>query len=131
MLSVKSPGPPRVMPKIRSNILKASIIRRNTAKKIKVSDVRVDQVEFNLKLLERYNTPLEPLSANFKAYFNGDYAEPEYSIIRYNVVSSLFLLVVPMLFMLGILMFLQASFKVTVIVLAIFGVFTILPIFLI
>lgn len=98
---------------------------------LKEAELKIDMVEFNLRLLNKYNTPREPLSSNFRDFFNGEYSLPAYSIIRYNVISSLFLLVVPLLFMLGVLLFLEASFKITVIVMAIFGVFTVLPLFLI
>jgi hypothetical protein len=91
----------------------------------------METIDFNLRLLNKYNTPREPLSSNFRDFFNGEYSLPAYSIIRYNVVSSLFLLVVPLFFMLGVLLFLEASLKITVIVMSIFGVFTVLPLFLI
>jgi hypothetical protein len=95
------------------------------------TNLEMNKISFNLKLLNKYNTPKEPISSNFRNFFNGDYSSSEYSIIKYNIVSSLFLLIVPIFFMLGVLLFLEVSFKITVIVMAIFGVFTVLPLFLV
>ena len=101
------------------------------AKDLEKSKVQINKVDFNLRILNEYNTPKEPLSSNFKDLFKGSYSNPEYSIIRYNVLSSLFLLIIPMLFMIGILLFLEVSFRIFIIVVAIFGVFAILPLFLV
>ncbi|MEI6080377.1 MAG: hypothetical protein WCQ53_07065 [bacterium] len=87
-------------------------------------------IEFNLRLLTQYNTPTGSVISDFRNLFAGEYSAPAFSIIKYDLTSALFLVLLPLFAMLGILLALGVSKRALMIVMAIFGVFTILPLIL-
>ena len=91
----------------------------------------IDYVELNLKILRQYNTPAGSVISDFRDLFAGQLSAPEYSIIRYDLTSALFLLLLPLVAMFGILMSLGVSKRTMVMIMALFGAFTVLPLILI
>ena len=91
----------------------------------------VDYVELNLKILQQYNTPAGSVISDFRNLFAGRLSAPEYSIIRYDLTSALLLVLLPLTAMLGILIALGVSKRTLVMIMALFGAFTVLPLILI
>jgi hypothetical protein len=91
----------------------------------------LEQVEFNLRLLRQYNTPTGSVLSDIRGLFAGDFSTPPYSIIKYDLTSALFLMIMPLLTMFGILMSLGVSKRTLAVIMLVFGVFTFLPLFLI
>ena len=91
----------------------------------------INNVELNLKMLKQYNTPMGSVVSDFSDLFAGRLSAPEYSIIHYDLTSALFLLLLPLAAMFGILMSLGVSRRTLVMIMALFGAFTVLPLILI
>ena len=91
----------------------------------------INTVELNLKALKQYNTPVGSVVSDFRDLFAGRLSAPEYSIIHYDLTSALFLLILPLAAMFGILMSLGVSKRTMVMIMALFGAFTVLPLILI
>ena len=91
----------------------------------------LEQVEFNLRILKQYNTPTGSFISDFRGFFAGEFSSPPYYIIRYDLTSALFLAILPLIAMFGILMSLGVSKRTLALIMLVFGVFTILPLFLI
>ncbi|MCX6112044.1 MAG: hypothetical protein NTY22_01990 [Proteobacteria bacterium] len=91
----------------------------------------ISYIELNLKVLKQYNTPTGSVISDFGDLLAGRLSAPEYSILRYDLTSSLFLVLLPLIAMFGILMALGVSKRTLTVIMVIFGVFTVLPLILI
>ena len=91
----------------------------------------LDQISLNLNILKQYNHPTGSMMSDFKNLFKGAYSRPEFSMLRYDLISALLIVVVPLMIMLIILLSLGVSKRTLVIIMSVFGVFTVLPLILI
>lgn len=91
----------------------------------------LNQVSLNLNILKQYNHPTGSMMSDFKNLFKGAYSRPEFSMLRYDLISALLLVLLPLAAMFIILLSLGISKRTLVIIMSIFGVFTVLPLILI
>ncbi len=91
----------------------------------------LDQITLNLNVLKQQNTPTGSVISDFKNLFQGAYSSPQFSTLRYDLVSALLLVLLPLMAMLIILLSLGVSKKTLIAIILVFCFFTIIPLILI
>ncbi|MFH1223046.1 MAG: hypothetical protein V1647_01730 [Pseudomonadota bacterium] len=88
---------------------------------------QVGSVNSSLLEITQYNKPSPSALSDIKEFFNGKYSDDTYSIKYHNILSILFLVLIPFLMAFIAMFMLRVPIKYIGIMLAVFVFFTLFP----
>jgi len=92
-----------------------------------LSQEQINDIKTSLIDVNQYNTYSPSVIKDMKAFFNGEYTSEVYSIKYHNILSILFLILVPFLMAFIAMFMLRVPVKYIGMMLAVFVFFTLFP----